>query len=55
MFDACELCREQGGYDGEKYCRLCSFGNPCLGCENYDFESDTCISYVCCLFPESEE
>lgn len=29
-------------------CQHCSLGNPCLGCDDYDEENDTCKSYGGC-------
>ena len=38
--NVCEKCAEMG----IENCKYCSFGNPCLGCEDYDIENDTCKS-----------
>lgn len=29
-------------------CRYCPLGNPCLGCADYDPETDTCTSNGAC-------
>lgn len=39
--DICEKCRE---VIGTADCITCSYGNPCLGCSDYDEATDTCIS-----------
>lgn len=36
----CEICEEMESSD----CKYCSLGNPCLNCEDYDVENDTCKS-----------
>lgn len=36
----CDICAEMGIMD----CKMCRLGNPCLGCEDYDLENDTCKS-----------
>ena len=36
----CEMCEEMGNHD----CKYCNFGNPCLGCKDYDAENDKCKS-----------
>lgn len=40
VMDICETCAEMG----IENCKYCSLGNPCLGCEDYDIENDTCKS-----------
>ena len=40
LADICDEC-ENWGVD---VCKLCYLGNPCLGCEDYDEEKDTCKS-----------
>ena len=30
----CEFCMEE-----ERDCKMCTLGNPCLGCEDYDIEN----------------
>lgn len=35
--DNCDYCEERN-------CKDCRFGNPCLGCIDYDRENDTCKS-----------
>lgn len=37
--NVCDICDQEAGA-----CRFCEFGNPCLNCEDYDFENDTCKS-----------
>lgn len=34
---SCDICEESD-------CLLCTFGNPCLGCKDYDEISDLCTS-----------
>ena len=46
--DVCETCRE---VLGNADCNTCPFGNPCLGCTDYDEETDTCISNGGCAIP----
>ena len=36
----CEICRENGLMD----CKDCFSGNPCLKCDDYDYENDKCKS-----------
>ncbi len=36
----CDICEEMGCKD----CANCYLGNPCLGCEDYDREHDSCTS-----------
>lgn len=38
--DVCEICIEWGN----QHCEHCQFGNPCLGCSDYDEDNDICIS-----------
>lgn len=33
----CDWCED-------KDCKYCSWGNPCLGCEDYDLERGVCLS-----------
>lgn len=33
----CDWCED-------KDCRYCSWGNSCLGCEDYDMERNVCLS-----------
>lgn len=40
----CELCEEFGDHD----CMLCDFGNPCIGCTDYDLVNDYCKSNGAC-------
>ncbi len=37
----CDYCEERD-------CKFCSFGNPCLGCNDYDIEKDICKSNGAC-------
>ena len=37
--DICDYC-----FDEERDCKMCSLGNPCLNCEDYDKVNDTCKS-----------
>ena len=39
--NVCDYCEIS---EGGRNCKTCSYGNPCLGCEDYDLEHDTCIS-----------
>ena len=36
----CDICAEMGCDD----CMHCYLGNPCLGCDDYDQEHNTCKS-----------
>lgn len=36
----CEICEEIGCND----CQNCYLGNPCIGCDDYDRETNTCKS-----------
>ena len=45
--DICMICMES-----EHDCRMCSLGNPCLGCEDYDQVNDTCKSNGGCYNTE---
>ena len=40
MTYVCEICEEMGTVD----CEHCCWGNPCLGCSDYDEQTDTCKS-----------
>lgn len=40
MMFVCDVCEEIGESD----CMRCEFGNPCLGCNDYDEKKDTCKS-----------
>lgn len=46
--DLCELCEEFGDHD----CKLCNFGNPCIGCNDYDIVNDYCKSHGACADPD---
>lgn len=46
--DLCELCEEFGDHD----CKLCNFGNPCIGCNDYDIVNDYCKSHGACAYPD---
>ena len=35
----CDYCMEDEGD-----CKMCSLGNPCLGCEDYDITNNSCKS-----------
>lgn len=37
----CDRC-----YEGD--CDRCSYGNPCLGCKDYDEINDECTSHGAC-------
>ena len=41
----CEICREIG----EDNCKDCYLGNPCLGCDDYYYEKDICMSNGACF------
>lgn len=41
--DICDYC-----FDEERDCKMCSLGNPCLNCEDYDTEYDRCKSNGTC-------
>lgn len=43
----CEYCVEND-------CRLCRFGNPCLGCPDYDLKNDRCTSNGACADTNKE-
>ena len=38
--NVCELCFESG----QENCSRCTYGNPCLGCEDYDEQNGICTS-----------
>lgn len=40
----CEICEEMGVND----CKYCYLGNPCLNCDDYEQEHDTCMSLGGC-------
>lgn len=40
MMNACEYCEEINGND--VLCENCHFGNPCLGCN--DYQNGECVS-----------
>lgn len=33
----CDICEDRD-------CMNCTIGNPCLGCLDYDWENDVCLS-----------
>ena len=39
--DICDFCEDRD-------CMNCSFGNPCLDCEDYDREKQDCTSKGAC-------
>lgn len=43
MMNVCDICDQDPGA-----CRFCQFGNPCLNCEDYDFDNDKCTSNGAC-------
>lgn len=47
----CDICEEMGCVD----CMRCSWGNPCLGCLDYDEETNTCKSDGGCGRETKEE
>lgn len=44
----CRISIESGQCDGVNDCKYCRYGNPCLGCDDYDVENDSCKSYGGC-------
>lgn len=44
----CDICEERS-------CKDCSFGNPCLGCPDYDRTKDDCKSNGGCASAEKEK
>ena len=53
LSDVCERCEEVHGHN-EKYCKMCSYGNPCIGCEDYSQIDDKCISNGGCAGNKQE-
>lgn len=49
--DYAELC----DFCYEKDCTMCSLGNPCLGCSDYDIVNDVCITKGGCTRNKDEE
>ena len=47
----CEICEDMGCVD----CKRCPWGNPCLGCIDYDEKADVCISNGGCGREMKEE
>ena len=41
----CELCDDHD-------CKFCIFGNPCIGCTDYDLVNDYCKSHGACAYPD---
>lgn len=37
----CDRCNFEEGSDA---CMMCSFGNPCLDCDDWDVEHQLCLS-----------
>ena len=52
MLDLCLFCES---YPGDIACTRCVWGNPCLGCEDYDFEENTCRSNGGCATRSAAE
>lgn len=48
--DLCDLCEERG----EKDCKNCYLGNPCIGCGDYDKKLCRCTSNGACAGKESK-
>ena len=45
----CDICED-------RFCQDCTFGNPCLGCSDYDRTKDDCRSNgACASFPDSDD
>lgn len=42
--EPCDVCRETGNDD----CMNCSWGNPCLDCDDYDRRTHDCKSEGAC-------
>lgn len=49
--NVCELCHDLGIVD----CKHCEFGNPCLGCDDYDEDADKCRSNGGCARTEEAD
>ena len=45
MSFVCDWCDTE---NGSEECLFCSWGNPCLGCEDWDMDSFTCRSNGAC-------
>lgn len=43
--DACLYCESN---PGSVDCRYCNLGNPCYDCDDYNIETDTCLSQGGC-------
>ena len=41
----CDICKDVN-YDRD--CEFCTWGNPCYGCEDYDFKEHKCKSDGAC-------
>lgn len=50
--DSCLMCDYAIGSD---MCYGCPFGNPCLGCNDFDIEHNNCLSYGGCAKPYEKE
>ena len=48
--DVCEICEEMGCVD----CIHCTWGNPCLGCLDYDPWNNKCTSEGACGDPANK-
>lgn len=44
MTDIGAICLECPEENGSEACKSCGYGNPCLGCKDYDWQKDTCKS-----------
>ena len=44
----CDICEERS-------CKDCTFGNPCLGCLDYDRTKDVCKSNGACASAREEK
>lgn len=44
----CDICEE-------RFCKDCQYGNPCLGCSDYDRTKDVCKSNGACASAREEK
>lgn len=51
MTEICDLCEDMGCVD----CKHCVWGNPCLGCTDYDEARDICTSDGACASTAREK
>lgn len=51
----CEIFYGHEAVDCPYSCRYCALGNPCIGCDDYDIENDTCTSEGACGAKMDEE